>query len=159
MTGRPSRAKTAEAVARIRALFQPWPDGESGPTDEPDSQYRFGYNTAIEDALDAIAISPSSPVSSNERTEVDLIDLLNAMDDAGFTQSQRNSDSMRKKAHALLVRGAMLQREGLTEFERIVLTALTWMLPCKDNYSEQQRVNTVRERIIALLAARTGEGA
>jgi hypothetical protein len=39
---------------RVRALFQPWPEDELGPTDEPQSQYRFGYNTAIEDALGAL---------------------------------------------------------------------------------------------------------
>ncbi|KVU65295.1 hypothetical protein WK72_18930 [Burkholderia ubonensis] len=37
--------------AKIAALIQPNPPGELGPTDEPESQYRLGYNTAIEDAL------------------------------------------------------------------------------------------------------------
>ncbi len=35
----------------VRSLFVKNPDGEPGPTDEPESQYRDGYNTALEDVL------------------------------------------------------------------------------------------------------------
>ncbi|WP_243771982.1 MULTISPECIES: hypothetical protein [Burkholderia cepacia complex] len=45
---------------RIKAMFVPNPSDELGPTDEPESQYRFGYNTAIEDVLSVLAESPSS---------------------------------------------------------------------------------------------------
>ncbi|MCA8481749.1 hypothetical protein LGN35_27870 [Burkholderia multivorans] len=45
---------------RIKAMFAPNPSDELGPTDEPESQYRFGYNTAIEDVLSVLAESPSS---------------------------------------------------------------------------------------------------
>lgn len=38
----------------IRALFIENPPGELGPSDEPDSVHRLGYNSAIEDALDAV---------------------------------------------------------------------------------------------------------
>ncbi|KWD60479.1 hypothetical protein WL66_05480 [Burkholderia ubonensis] len=43
---------------RIKAMFAPNPPGEFGPSDEPESQYRFGYNTALENVLSAIAASP-----------------------------------------------------------------------------------------------------
>jgi hypothetical protein len=54
------------ATEQIRALFQPWPEGECGPTDEPESQYRFGYNTAIEDALEALSTAPAQSCEQAE---------------------------------------------------------------------------------------------
>ncbi|MBJ9686827.1 VRR-NUC domain-containing protein [Burkholderia vietnamiensis] len=36
---------------RVKAMFVPNPPGELGPSDEPESQYRLGYNTALEDVL------------------------------------------------------------------------------------------------------------
>ncbi|SDR18383.1 hypothetical protein SAMN05443245_3390 [Paraburkholderia fungorum] len=60
-------AQSGEAVDRIRTLFQPWPEGELGPSDEPESQYQLGYNTAIEDALEAFsAPQPTQPVKAGE---------------------------------------------------------------------------------------------
>lgn len=44
-------AKDKAVLARIQALFVSNPDDELGPSDEPESQYRFGYNTALEDVL------------------------------------------------------------------------------------------------------------
>ncbi|WP_157654647.1 hypothetical protein [Burkholderia ubonensis] len=55
---------------RIKAMFAPNPSGEFGPSDEPESQYRFGYNTALEDVLSAIAASPvEQPAGADERAE------------------------------------------------------------------------------------------
>ncbi|KWA35761.1 hypothetical protein WT41_01550 [Burkholderia territorii] len=42
---------------RIKAMFVPNPADELGPTDEPESKYRFGYNTALEDVLGVLATS------------------------------------------------------------------------------------------------------
>jgi len=56
-------ANVAQGAEAVRALFQPWPEGELGPTDEPESQYRLGYNTAIEDALDALTAAQSGDKS------------------------------------------------------------------------------------------------
>lgn len=53
-TPAPSVADAAGASERIKALFIENPPDEMGPSDEPESQYRFGYNTALEDAIDAI---------------------------------------------------------------------------------------------------------
>ncbi|HGL4258677.1 TPA: hypothetical protein ACKE3D_002363 [Burkholderia dolosa] len=39
---------------RIKAMFVQNPSDELGPSDEPESQYRFGYNTALEDVLAAV---------------------------------------------------------------------------------------------------------
>ncbi|WP_213228108.1 hypothetical protein [Caballeronia sp. NK8] len=50
-----SVADAAGASERINALFMEKPPDELGPSDEPESQYRLGYNTALEDAIDAIA--------------------------------------------------------------------------------------------------------
>ncbi|SDV49249.1 hypothetical protein SAMN05216551_107184 [Chitinasiproducens palmae] len=44
-----------DADAKLRALYIPNPPGELGPSDE--SQYRDGYNTALEDAIGVIAQS------------------------------------------------------------------------------------------------------
>ena len=46
----------------VQALFQPWPKDEMGPSDEPESQYRLGYNTAVEDVLDALAAQADARV-------------------------------------------------------------------------------------------------
>ncbi|WP_157648312.1 hypothetical protein [Burkholderia ubonensis] len=57
-----ARNSRADALTdRIKAMFVPNPADELGPTDEPESQYRFGYNTALEDVLSAIAASPAEP--------------------------------------------------------------------------------------------------
>lgn len=50
---------TKQLTERVRALFSDSPADELGPSDEPESQYRFGYNTALEDVLEAIATLPS----------------------------------------------------------------------------------------------------
>lgn len=42
------------SIEAIQVLFQTAPADELGPTDEPESQYRFGYNTALEDAVAAV---------------------------------------------------------------------------------------------------------
>ncbi|KVW30752.1 hypothetical protein WL48_30685 [Burkholderia ubonensis] len=52
------KSRTDALTDRIKAMFAPNPVGELGPSDEPESQYRFGYNTALEDVLSAIATSP-----------------------------------------------------------------------------------------------------
>jgi hypothetical protein len=57
------------AMDTIQALFQPWPEGECGPTDEPESQYRFGYNTAIEDALEALSTAPAQSCGDAEQAD------------------------------------------------------------------------------------------
>ncbi|KVL90778.1 hypothetical protein WT02_23235 [Burkholderia stagnalis] len=44
-------------------MFVPNPPDELGPTDEPASQYRFGYNTALEDVLDALANETGAEVA------------------------------------------------------------------------------------------------
>ncbi|VXB23499.1 hypothetical protein BURKHO8Y_110235 [Burkholderia sp. 8Y] len=48
----------------IKALFLKNPADEIGPSDEPDSVHRFGYNSALEDALDAIEKAESLLASS-----------------------------------------------------------------------------------------------
>ncbi|PRD80472.1 hypothetical protein C6P76_29285 [Burkholderia multivorans] len=46
---------SADALTdRIKAMFVQNPSDELGPSDEPESQYRFGYNTALEDVLAAV---------------------------------------------------------------------------------------------------------
>ncbi|WP_233343653.1 hypothetical protein [Burkholderia cepacia] len=45
----------------IKALFIENPAGELGPSDEPESQYRDGYNTALEDVIAAL----ESPAAAN----------------------------------------------------------------------------------------------
>ncbi|QTD91693.1 hypothetical protein [Burkholderia anthina] len=56
----PDNSRADALTDRIKAMFVPNPSDELGPTDEPESQYRFGYNTAIEDVLSVLAESPSS---------------------------------------------------------------------------------------------------
>jgi hypothetical protein len=56
----------AALTARVQALFQPWPKDELGPTDEPESQYQFGYNTALEDVMDLLATNPSNSADAGE---------------------------------------------------------------------------------------------
>ncbi|HEP6431534.1 TPA: hypothetical protein VDB83_005866 [Burkholderia cenocepacia] len=51
-------------VNRIKSMFLPNPQGEIGPSDEPDSQYRFGYNTALEDVLAALCEQQDDPASA-----------------------------------------------------------------------------------------------
>ncbi|HDR9163635.1 TPA: hypothetical protein QDB28_004039 [Burkholderia vietnamiensis] len=48
----------AALVERVLGMFEAWPKDELGPTDEPESQYRFGYNTALEDVLTAFNAAP-----------------------------------------------------------------------------------------------------
>ena len=75
----------------VRALFQPWPEGELGATDEPESQYRLGYNTAIEDALEVLAAplaneasKPApSPLSEISSKSIDA-DCAQVVDDKFF---------------------------------------------------------------------------
>lgn len=45
--------------SKLRALFIPNPPEELGPSDE--SQYRDGYNTALEDAIDALTAIDTAP--------------------------------------------------------------------------------------------------
>lgn len=47
----PGAVGDAKPGEQIAALIKKNPPGELGPSDEPESQYRLGYNTAIEDAL------------------------------------------------------------------------------------------------------------
>ena len=55
---------------RIKAMLMPWPPNELGPTDEPESQYRFGYNNALEDVLTLIEQHEAAPAElSHEATE------------------------------------------------------------------------------------------
>jgi hypothetical protein len=42
------------AQAAVLTLMRPVPTGELGPSDEPDSAYKLGYNNAIEDAVNAL---------------------------------------------------------------------------------------------------------
>ncbi len=66
--GEAVRAAAAQAVAteRIRAMFMANPPDELGPTDEPESQYRFGYNTALEDVLEALASLPTKKAGAGQ---------------------------------------------------------------------------------------------
>ncbi|MBR8376503.1 hypothetical protein KDW20_12015 [Burkholderia cenocepacia] len=65
LRARAPRTDVAGAAEKIAALIQPNPPGELGPTDEPESQYRFGYNTAIEDALIILDGEPSVTPSAD----------------------------------------------------------------------------------------------
>lgn len=49
--------QSAAVEQRIRALWQADKPGELGPSDSQESQYRFGYNTALEDVLDLLWVS------------------------------------------------------------------------------------------------------
>jgi hypothetical protein len=40
--------------AAVKELFMQWPNDEMGPSDEPDSVHRMGYNAAIEDVLEIL---------------------------------------------------------------------------------------------------------
>ncbi|ABO60371.1 hypothetical protein LA345_36470 (plasmid) [Burkholderia vietnamiensis] len=53
-------------VKRIKSMFVSNPQGEIGPSDEPDSQYRFGYNTALEDVLAALGEHQVEPASATQ---------------------------------------------------------------------------------------------
>lgn len=68
----------------VRALFRPWPKDELGPTDEPESQYRLGYNTAIEDALEAIASCNGDDAIGDAARDV-LIERQRQMSVEGWT--------------------------------------------------------------------------
>lgn len=52
---------------KLRALFIPNPPDELGPSDE--SQYRDGYNTALEDAIDALSAIDAAPKPHNVEQE------------------------------------------------------------------------------------------
>ncbi|WP_242460842.1 hypothetical protein [Burkholderia cenocepacia] len=54
---------------RIKAMFVPNPPEELGPSDEPESQYRFGYNTALEDVLAAVEQHEAAPAAHVVDTE------------------------------------------------------------------------------------------
>lgn len=41
-------------IDALRALFIANPPGELGPSDDPQSSFRLGYNSALEDAIDKI---------------------------------------------------------------------------------------------------------
>ncbi|OMS46518.1 hypothetical protein AQ742_29580 [Burkholderia pseudomallei] len=59
----------AAFVERVMGMFEAWPKGEPGPTDEPESHYRFGYNTALEDVLTALDVgSPTRRAASANET-------------------------------------------------------------------------------------------
>jgi hypothetical protein len=67
------------AIEKICTLIQPNPLGELGPTDEPESQYRFGYNTAIEDALiilESDGHPTASPVEEVLRAEISRLNAI-----------------------------------------------------------------------------------
>lgn len=58
-----------EFVERVMGMFEAWPNGKPGPTDEPESHYRFGYNTALEDVLTALDVgSPTRRAASANET-------------------------------------------------------------------------------------------
>ncbi|CAJ4666001.1 gp41 [Burkholderia pseudomallei] len=62
-----------EFVERVMGMFEAWPKGEPGPTDEPESHYRFGYNTALEDVLTALDVgSPTRRAASANETGADV---------------------------------------------------------------------------------------
>ncbi|MCA8266431.1 hypothetical protein [Burkholderia vietnamiensis] len=56
---------------RVKAMFVPNPPGELGPTDEPESQYRFGHNTALEDVLAAVEQHEAAPTHLRDGTVID----------------------------------------------------------------------------------------
>lgn len=59
----------AAFVERVMGMFEAWPNGKPGPTDEPESHYRFGYNTALEDVLTALDVgSPTRRAASANET-------------------------------------------------------------------------------------------
>ncbi|WP_179095717.1 hypothetical protein [Burkholderia pseudomallei] len=61
-----------EFVERVMGMFEAWPNGKPGPTDEPESHYRFGYNTALEDVLTALDVgSPTRRAASANETGAD----------------------------------------------------------------------------------------
>ncbi|MCW0104966.1 hypothetical protein [Burkholderia pseudomallei] len=69
----------AAFVERVMGMFEAWPNGKPGPTDEPESHYRFGYNTALEDVLTALDVgSPTRRAASANETgaEGPAIELL-----------------------------------------------------------------------------------
>ncbi|CAJ5402619.1 gp43 [Burkholderia pseudomallei] len=62
----------AAFVERVMGMFEAWPKGKPGPTDEPESHYRFGYNTALEDVLTALDVgSPTRRAASANETGAD----------------------------------------------------------------------------------------
>lgn len=75
-------SSVAYVMDKIRALFIPYPQGEHGPSDTPDSHYRFGYNTAIEDVLEAVeySLTPSSDVRALEEIRQVIKDYHFALD-------------------------------------------------------------------------------
>ncbi|KGS75376.1 gp42 domain protein [Burkholderia pseudomallei MSHR7334] len=70
-----AQASTDEgAVAKIHALFQPT------PTDEPESQYRFGYNTALGDVIAILTTPQPAQPDAPVRTEALRKGLFEARD-------------------------------------------------------------------------------
>ncbi|CPF47814.1 hypothetical protein [Burkholderia pseudomallei] len=68
-----------EFVERVMGMFEAWPKGEPGPTDEPESHYRFGYNTALEDVLTALDVgSPTRRAASANETGAEVAQQLSA---------------------------------------------------------------------------------
>lgn len=82
----------AAFVERVMGMFEAWPNGKPGPTDEPESHYRFGYNTALEDVLTALDVgSPTRRAASANETGAegaaepyDEGDIERHFDDHGF---------------------------------------------------------------------------
>lgn len=131
--------------ACIRALFQTNPPDELGPTDEPESQYRFGYNTALEDVLNAL----------------DVIDALNAKDSQGEPVAQWQSkliDPILPECDVWLnvsEEGAKTTREKYSHVYR-VRALYERPLPCaSDALAHRQAIEAAqRERMNARFANR-----
>jgi len=100
------RTEMVGAAEKIAALIQPNPPGELGPTDEPESQYRFGYNTAIEDALiildgepNAAPPADAAAAPADERAALTSGGCYFVYDPAGNYFERFDTDTERDAAH------------------------------------------------------------
>ncbi|KVO76960.1 hypothetical protein WL05_21150 [Burkholderia ubonensis] len=59
-----NKSRADALTDRIKAMFARNPAGELGPSDEPESQYRLGYNTALEDVLGALENIVQQPAAT-----------------------------------------------------------------------------------------------
>ncbi|CAJ2900730.1 gp39 [Burkholderia pseudomallei] len=117
----------AAFVERVMGMFEAWPNGKPGPTDEPESHYRFGYNTALEDVLTALDVgSPTRRAASANETAAEgaqkeaVMLLLQARDELCLIEWEGEDPPERihtlfDKIEAFVTRSPAMAAEALAE--------------------------------------------
>ncbi|CAJ3454566.1 Uncharacterised protein [Burkholderia pseudomallei] len=122
----------AAFVERVMGMFEAWPNGKPGPTDEPESHYRFGYNTALEDVLTALDVgSPTRRAASANETAAEgaqkeaVMLLLQARDELCRIEWEGEDPPERihtlfDKIEAFVTRSPAMAAEALAEEHSII---------------------------------------